>query len=118
MGLVGFVGFDLAGLASGGRDQQPFNVAKPMAAAVILSGIVLSLWGLVSYIYVPPQRLADTSVPYSLAAREVLGWTGRKIMGLVVLAATCGVVNALLWGVARMIIAIAVPCPLPSFFGV
>jgi len=118
MGLVLFIGFDLAGLASGGRDQQPFNVAKPMAAAVIFSGIVLSLWGLVSYIYVPPQRLADTSVPYSLAARAVLGWTGRKIMGLVVLAATCGAVNALLAGVARMIIAIAFRGPLPSFFGV
>jgi amino acid transporter len=39
-------------------------------------------------------------------------------MGLVVLAATCGLVNALLWGVARMIIAIAFRGPLPSFFGV
>ncbi|NIN00921.1 MAG: amino acid permease, partial [candidate division Zixibacteria bacterium] len=84
----------------------------------ILSGIVLSLWGLVSCIYLPPQRLADTSVPYSLAAWAVLEWTGRKIMGLVVLAATCGAVNGLLAAVARMIVAMAFRGLLPSFFGV
>ena len=117
LGLVLFVGFDLAGLTKGSKGDYLVNLMGSMVAGIVVAGVVLCLWGLVSINYVALDRLADTTVPYAVAARAVLGQNGRICMGVIVLAGTCSAVNALLMAVSRMITGMVTQGLLPSFLG-
>ncbi len=109
--LLLFVGFDLAAYAGVGER----NPAKAMMAAIILAGLVLSMWGWVSAAYVPAERLADTSIPHVRTARAVLGETGRIWMGMIALAGASAAVNALLMAIGRMMGIMAAGGLLPPF---
>ena len=74
-----------------------------MVAFIITGGLLLALWGVVSLIRVSPNRLMNITVPYSIAAREILGVPGRKIMGVVIIGASFGFTNALLSSVSAII---------------
>lgn len=113
LGLVLFIGFDLAGF----RKSNDNNPTKSIITGIILVGIVFSLWGLVSIIYVPPDRLADTTIPYTVAARKILGQEGRILMGLVVIAGACSAINALFSAVSRMMVGMVHQGLLPNFLG-
>ncbi len=114
-GLVLFVGFDLAIFAKGKDRHHPMKLIRSMIFGLLLAAIILALWGLVSLKYVTPSKLADTTVPHMLAARQIMGQNGRFIMGLVVLAGSCAAVNALLMAVSRMISGMAKQGLLPAF---
>ncbi|NIR16563.1 MAG: APC family permease, partial [Desulfobacterales bacterium] len=114
-GLVLFVGFDLAIFAKGKDRHHPMKLIRSMIFGLLLAAIILALWGLVSLKYVSPSKLADTTVPHMLAARQIMGQNGRFIMGLVVLAGSCAAVNALLMAVSRMISGMAKQGLLPAF---
>ncbi len=115
-GLVLFVGFDLAIFAKGNDRHHPMKLIRSMIFGLLLAAIILALWGLVSLKYVTPSKLADTTVPHMLAARQIMGQSGRLIMGLVVMAGSCAAVNALLMAVSRMISAMTNQNLLPSVF--
>ena len=104
-----FIGFDLARYTGGESSQT-----RSMTMGIVLAGMVLCFWGSASAVYVPLAKLADTTVPHMIAARRILGQPGRVIVGLVVLAATCGAVNALMLGCARMLTGMAQHGLLPA----
>jgi hypothetical protein len=52
---------------------------------------------------VPASRLVETTVPYAMASRMIMGGTGRLIMGAVVIAGTVAAANVLLIACARML---------------
>lgn len=93
--LVLFLGFDQpdASLSSGSRGRY--------MAALMAGFILLTLWGFVSLKYVPPARLAGSTIPYSISAREIFGQAGRVIMGIAVISGTFGLVNGLFLLAAR-----------------
>jgi hypothetical protein len=91
--LLLWVGFDLAGTVTG-RETGPM----PFTAAVIVAGGIFFLWGLVSIIHVPLDKLADSGVPHMKAARYVLGEPGRILMGAAAITGTLAAVNALFQG--------------------
>jgi hypothetical protein len=93
LALLLWVGFDLAGSV---QDQEHGTV--PFIAAVAVAGLVFVFWGLVSILYVPLEKLADSGVPHMKAARYVLGETGRLLMGTAVISGTLAAVNALFLG--------------------
>ncbi len=105
-GFLLFVGFDL-GIH---RIAHPRDAAAGTAAMLVVLGItvvLLSLWGAVSLVHVPANRLADSSIPYTLAARAIAGQTGRILMGLVVIAGAGCAVMALFLASARMAASLA-----------
>lgn len=51
------------------------------------------LWIAASLNHVSPERLASSDIPYMTAARRIMGEPGRYIMGVVVIAGSCGAVN-------------------------
>lgn len=104
-----FIGFDLARFTG----CQP-SQTRSMTMGIVLASMVLCLWGSASAMYVPLAKLADTTVPHMIAARRILGQPGRIIIGVVVLAATCGAVNALLLGCSRMLTGMAQHGLLPA----
>lgn len=100
--LLFFLGYDqhMPGEGSGNHRYFP--------AAVGLGFLLLSLWGLASLSHVPQARLAESSVPYVVAAKAILGQPGRLIMGIAVISGTCGAVSGLFYlaiGTVRRILA-------------
>jgi amino acid transporter len=117
LGLVLLIGYDLAGSLRNSGQAPAADLAAAMVAAIVLVGAVFCLWGFVSMSYVPSERLSDTTVPYSLVARAIMGQKGRVLMGVVLLAGACSAVNVLLFAVSRMMAAMANHGLLPSFLG-
>lgn len=116
VGLVLFIGHELALLARSGKDGSRGNLAVFLGGGIVLIGVVFSAWGLISLRYVGLETLADSTVPHMIAAREILGQNGRVIMGIVVIAAVLSAVNGLLFSVSRMLSGMAHEGLLPSFF--
>ncbi|MDY0041772.1 MAG: amino acid permease [Desulforhabdus sp.] len=108
------IGYDLTVFANG---ESTSNHKKSPAAAVLLGSLFLLLWGVVSLHWIAPSTLAQTTIPYTVTARTIMGQKGRIIVGIVILAGTAGAVNALFGGVSRMTAAMASAGLLPSFFG-
>jgi amino acid transporter len=117
-GLVLLMGVELAlfapSMPSGAR---PTSV-RPMVLALGLAVLLFWLWGWASLTAVAPARLAESTVPHMVTARALLGAHGRMIMGLVVLAGTCGAVNALLGGGARMLVGMGQQRLVPTWLSV
>ena len=100
--LLLFVGFDLADLTQyrQGRtfSRSPFR----MATVLVLSGLSFLLWGIVSLLHVPASGLVETTVAHIVAARNILGDPGARIMGVAVLAGAGAAVNALFFSIPRL----------------
>jgi hypothetical protein len=62
---------------------------------IVAGFLLLTAWGLISLKYVPQTKLANSTIPYIISAREILDQPGRIIMGIAVISGTCGLVNGL-----------------------
>lgn len=101
--LLLFIGFDLLTLS---REQYADNaphLQRPLLLGLLLAGTIFGLWGAASFLFVPSEQLADTTIPHILAAKKILGQTGRIIMGVVIIAGTGAAVNALFRAIGEMI---------------
>ncbi len=102
-----------------GYDQQDFLAAphnRGYYIWTIAAGFfLLTLWGFVSLKHVPGAKLADSTIPYTISAREILGQPGRIIMGIAVISGTCGVVNGLYLMAGRSLQQMADHFSLPFF---
>lgn len=112
--LLLFVGVDLAFFVPRPQAQPSIPVGKCVAGGIILGGMTFCIWSLVSVNAVPAGQLVDSTVPHMITARTILGQPGRVIMGVVVLAGVSSAVNALLLGVAQMLVGMASQGLLPA----
>jgi len=64
-------------------------------AAVGTGCLLFAFWALASLGNVDSAELAHSTIPYSLAAREILGQPGRIIIGIAIISGTLGCVNGL-----------------------
>lgn len=111
-----FIGFDIAFMRGVRARDLLGHSATPVISGIVLALFMFCLWGIASVMHVSSGRLADTTIPYSIAAREILGQNGRLIMGVVIIAGTLGAVNALLLGTSWMISGMAMEGLLPNVF--
>lgn len=93
--FVLLMGFEMANTYEERKLSNRFSLNITMVS-LILGFIVLFVWGVVSLMYVAPERLSDTYIPHLITARAINGIYGREIMGLVVIFGSLGAVNALL----------------------
>jgi amino acid transporter len=114
LALLLFTGFDLAGFAA---REGTYPRSKVMTLGILTAAFLFLLWGIASLRYVPPERLSETTVPYMVVAREVLGQPGRIVMGIVLLSGTSAALISMLMAVARMASGMAAVRLLPSFIG-
>ena len=112
-----FLGYDLAGMTIAVRKTYPINLVKVMVGGLLLAALVFYLWGVVSLRYVFPDKLADTTIPYTMTAKAIMGEKGRIIMGIVILSGTCAAVNALFMAVPRMVAGMSIQGLFPSILG-
>ncbi|SHO42779.1 hypothetical protein [Desulfopila aestuarii] len=87
--LLLFLGTDYM-TPSNNRDSR----LPPLAALFFCLSLFL-LWAMLSLQYVPYEQLLDSTIPHLLVAREILGETGRILMGCLIISTTCGAVNTL-----------------------
>ena len=92
-----FTGITLA------REKHTQNVV------MVLGGTIFLLWLTASLLYVAPERLADSTIPYMTAARKIMGNPGRLLMGIVVISGSCAAVNALMLLCRQMFAQISPP---------
>lgn len=101
-----------------GYDQPEFSPSSNSRAyytwTLIAGFIILAFWGFVSLKHVPQATLANSTIPYIISAREILGQPGRSIMGIAVISGTCGVVNGLFLLASRSLQQMADHVYLPS----
>ena len=101
--LLLFVGFDLAE-SDRYRGSRTFSrLPFRMATILVLSGLSFLLWGIVSLLHVPAADLVETTVAHIVAARNILGDPGARIMGVAVLAGAGAAVNALFFSIPRLL---------------
>lgn len=112
--VVCLVGYDLAVLSTG---KSFGRAVKSPAGAALFGALLLILWGSVSLRWVPSAELARTTIPYTVAARTILGQGGRIVMGIVILAGTCAAVNAAFGAVSRMMTGMSAAGLLPHVLG-
>jgi APA family basic amino acid/polyamine antiporter len=112
-----FLGYDLAGMTIERTGMHPFDLVKAMVGGLLLAALIFYLWSVVSLKYVSPNKLADTTIPYTITAKAIMGQKGRICMGIVILSGTCAAVNALLMAVSRMVAGMSAQGFLPSFLG-
>lgn len=86
--LLLFLGYD--GPSSGNRDQR-----RPALLAIAIGALLFLALGLVALHTVAAARLAESTLPHMLVAREIAGQPGRTLMGGAVIAGVAGAVNGL-----------------------
>ena len=112
-----FLGYDLAGMTIATTKTHPIDLVKVMVGGLFLAALIFYLWGIVSLKYVSPDKLADTTIPYTMTAKAIMGQKGRILMGIVILSGTCAAVNALFMAVSRMVAGMSAQGLLPSILG-
>jgi amino acid transporter len=84
----------------------------------IAVGLLLFLaWAFISMHAVPAARLAESTLPHMLAAREIAGQPGRMLMGGAVIAGVAGAVNGLFLMAGRALADLAGHGLLPEVAG-
>ncbi|MFC1829653.1 hypothetical protein ACFL0O_08580 [Thermodesulfobacteriota bacterium] len=102
-GIPLFIGFDMALFGQDRSKENPFQGVKPIIVSIAASGMLLVAWGMAGLTHVPSTKLASSTIPHMVAARNILGQPGRILMGVVVISGVFGAVNALLYATRRMI---------------
>lgn len=70
---------------------------------VVAGGLIVGLWCSASLLHVPQSKLAISTTPYILGAREILGQQGRILIGITIICGTFSVVNGLLLMTNRLL---------------
>jgi amino acid transporter len=98
--LLLFIGFDL-GIDIVSKSDKNILQGKILFSAIVFMGIIFILWGYVSLLYVPVEKLVETSIPHIIAAKNILGAQGRFIMGIIIIAGSLAAVNALFTNISE-----------------
>ena len=114
--LLLFVGFDLLIFTRNKSSDDASSLRRHLITGLVVAGTVFCLWGIASVLNVPVARLAKTTIPHIIAAKNILGETGRIIMGLVVISGSGAAVNALLVAIGEMIADVSRQANSPFFF--
>ncbi len=80
-----------------------WNKQTPSFLVPLAGFAIFFLWILASLLYVTPERLASSTIPYMTAARKIMGDPGRQIMGVVVISGTCAALTSLMLLSRRML---------------
>ena len=86
----------------------------PSMAALFCALLLFVFWAVLSLHYVGQERLLASTVPHLLVAREVLGQTGRMLMGCIIICGSCAAVNSLFHLASRSLASLAEQGLLPG----
>ena len=92
------------------------NLPKSMIGAAIILLVVYSLVAYSGYNNVPTDELTNSDIPHFLLVQSLFGDTGKLIMAVLAITATCSTVNTAIATVPRMFFGMAHNHQLPKIF--
>ena len=92
------------------------NLPKSMIGAAIILLLVYSLVAYAGYNYVPADELTNSDIPHFLLVQNMFGETGKLIMAVLAITATCSTINTAIATVPRMLFGMAHNHQLPKIF--
>lgn len=92
------------------------NLPKAMIGAAFILLVVYSLVALAGYNNVPAEQLTNSDIPHFLLIQVLFGDTGKLIMAVLAITATCSTINTAIATVPRMLFGMAHNHQLPTIF--
>jgi amino acid transporter len=92
------------------------NLPKSMIGAAIILLIVYSLIAFAGYNNVPVDDLTNSDIPHFLLVQNLFGDTGKLIMAVLAITATCSTINTAIATVSRMLFGMAHNHQVPKIF--
>ena len=72
--------------------NRPLN-SRQTVYILAFGALLLIFWQIVALKHVPQDKLAESTIPYILVGREILGQTGRILIGIAIISGTCAATN-------------------------
>ena len=92
------------------------NIPRSMMLAAVVLLVVYGLVALAGYMSVPKTALTETEIPHSVLVTALFGESGKIILAVLAVTATCSTINTVLATIPRMLYGMARNKQLPAVF--
>jgi len=92
------------------------NIPRSMILAVMVLLVVYALVALSGYLTVPQTALSESEIPHSVLATALFGESGKIILAILAVTATCSTINTVLATIPRMLYGMGRNQQLPILF--
>ncbi len=92
------------------------NIPRSMILAAVVLLVIYTLVALAAYLAVPQEALAGSDIPHAVLITALFGESGKLIMAVLAITATCSTINTVLATIPRMLFGMAQNQQLPAVF--
>lgn len=92
------------------------NIPRSMLLAAVTLLFVYALIALAGYMTVPQTALTESEIPHSVLVSTLFGESGKIILAILAITATCSTINTVLATIPRMLYGMGCNEQLPSVF--
>lgn len=92
------------------------NIPRSMILAAIVLLVVYALVALSGYLTVPQTALSESEIPHSILVTALFGESGKIILAILAVTATCSTINTVLATIPRMLYGMGRNQQLPTLF--
>lgn len=92
------------------------NVPRSMILAAVVLLVVYALVALSAYLTVPQSDLSESEIPHSVLVTALFGESGKIILAILAITATCSTINTVLATIPRMLYGMGRNQQLPTLF--
>ncbi|MGB5273500.1 MAG: APC family permease, partial [Flavobacteriaceae bacterium] len=92
------------------------NIPRSMILAAVVLLVIYTLVALAAYLAVPQEALAGSDIPHAVLITALFGESGKLIMAVLAITATCSTINTALATIPRMLFGMAQNQQLPAVF--
>lgn len=92
------------------------NIPRSMILASVVLLIIYTLVALAGYLAVPQENLAGSDIPHAVLVTALFGESGKFVVALLAITATCSTINTVLATIPRMLYGMAHNQQLPELF--
>lgn len=92
------------------------NIPRSMILAAVVLLVVYSLVALAGYLTVPQTALSESEIPHTVLVTALFGESGKIILAILAVTATCSTINTVLATIPRMLYGMARNKQFPALF--
>ncbi|MDT0608325.1 APC family permease [Croceitalea rosinachiae] len=92
------------------------NIPRSMILAAVVLLVVYALVALAGYLTVPQTALSESEIPHAVLVTALFGESGKMILAVLAVTATCSTINTVLATIPRMLYGMGRNQQLPTLF--
>lgn len=92
------------------------NIPRSMLLAAVVLLVIYALVALAGYLTVPQATLSESEIPHTVLVTVLFGESGKLILAILAITATCSTINTVLATIPRMLYGMARNQQLPALF--